>query len=276
MGLVGKKIRMGRIFNGDGRTFVITMDHGISLGSVRGLEDINATVKKSLVGDYKPDAILLTPAMIRHCYEDLAGMLGTIARIDGAATTIGPDVTDWRLISSVKESLSIGADAVCTMAFIGGEREAQNSEKVGKVSQACERWGVPQVVEALSPDIVSHHFKREAEWKWPDPDLVKLAARVSAELGADVVKSYYTGDPDSFREVVKGCPVPIIVLSGPEAKNPEGLFRIVQDAIVAGAKGVVMGRNVWGHKNSTDMVEAISRIVHEEETIEKALKIIGA
>jgi len=274
VGLIGKRIRLGRIFKQDGKTFVITMDHGVDLGPIKGLEDIKATVRKTLSGDYKPDAILMNPSMIRLCHEEIVGKLGVIARLDGTATTIGPDITDYRLFSSVEEALSCGADAVATMAFIGVERESQNSEKVGKISQDCERWGVPHIVEALPPEIIEYHFKPEAKRQWPTMDHIKFVDRVAAELGADVVKSYYTGDPDTFKEVVKCCPVPTIVLSGPGAGDPEGLLKMVHDVISAGAKGVIMGRNVWGHKDPVAIIKAISKIVHEDESVENAIKII--
>ncbi len=274
MGLEGKKLRMGRIFKEDGKTFVVTLDHGPSLGPVRGLENIRKTVRTILTGNYVPDAVLLTPSMIRNSFEEIIGKCAVIGRIDGTATIIGPDITDWRLFSSVEEALSVGADAVCTMAFIGVPREPENSEKVGKVSQTCEIFGVPHLVEALSSDIVEHHFKHEDTWKWPDPENIKFAVRVASELGADIVKTYYTGDPESFREVVGCCPAPIIVLSGPGAKDPRGLMRIIRDSIDAGARGVIMGRNLWGHKNPNSIAEAVYKLVHEDEVVERALKIV--
>ena len=276
MGLEGKKLRMGRIFKEDGKTFIATLDHGPSLGPVRGLEDVRKTVHTMLTGKYVPDAILLTPSMIKNCYEEITGKCAVIGRIDGTATIIGPDITNWRLFSSVKEALSVGADAVCTMAFIGVSREAENSEKIGKVSQKCEIFGVPHVVEVLTSDIVEHHFKHEDTWKWPDPEKIKFAARVAAELGADIVKTYYTGDPESFHEVVRCCPVPIIILSGPGAKDPEGLMRIIRDSIDVGARGVIMGRNLWGHKKPNAIAEAVYKLVHENEDVERALKKIDS
>lgn len=274
MGLAGKRIRLERIFREDGKSFVITMDHGVDLGPVKGLEDLEATVKKVLSGKYRPDAILLNPSMIRLCHADIAGKLGVIARLDGTATIIGPDITNYRLFSSVEDALMAGADAVATMAFIGVERESQNSEKIGKISQECNRWGMPHIVEALPPEIVEYHFKPEAKRQWPSVERVRFVNRVAAELGADVVKSYYTGDPDTFKEVVSCCPVPTIVLSGPASGDPKELLRIVRDVLDVGAKGVIMGRNVWGHKDPVAMVEAISRIVHGEETVENAAKLV--
>jgi len=272
--LVGKRMRLARIFGDDGKTFVIAMDHGVELGPVGGLEDIQSTVRNVLSGDYKPDAILMTPSMIRLCHEEMAGKLGVLARLDGATTTMGPDITEYRLLSSVEEASACGADGVTTMAFIGVKNEPQNLERVGKVSRECLKLGMPHIVEALPPEIVEHHFKPKAEWQWPDPEHVKFVDRVAAELGADVVKSYYTGDPDSFEKVVKCCPVPVIVLSGPGASDPNGLLAIVHDAMEAGAKGVIMGRNVFGYKDPPAMVKAISRMVHEDESIDNALKII--
>jgi len=275
MGLVGKRIRLGRIFKDDGKAFVITMDHGVDLGPVRGLEDIRGTVRKILGKEPVPDAILMNPSMIRVCHEEIIGKLGIVARLDGTATIIGPDITDYRPFSSVEDALMAGADAVASMAFIGVERESQNSEKVGMVSQQCERWGVPHIVEALPPEILDYHFKPKAKREWPSLDHVKFVNRVAAELGADVVKSYYTGDPDTFKEVVRCCPVPIIVLSGPEAGDPRGLIRIVHDVIDAGAKGVIMGRNVWGYRNPVAMTKAILKIVHEDASVEVATRILG-
>ncbi len=275
MGPTGKRIRSRHIFKQDGKTLIVSMDHGPTMGPVKGLEDLKATLKQVLSGEYKPDAVLLTPAMINLCYGELAGKVGIAARIDGGATIQGPDITDFRLYSSVEEALAVGADAVATMAFIGVEKESDCLEKVGMVSQECGAWGMPHIVEALSSDIIAHHFKREAEFRWPNPENVKFAVRVAAELGADIVKSYYTGNPDSFREVVRCCPVPIIVLSGPGAKNPEGLLRAIREMTDAGAKGVIMGRNIWGHRNPPAMVEAIAKIIHEDESVEKALKIIS-
>lgn len=275
MALVGKRIRLGRIFRNDGKTFVITMDHGVDLGPVRGLEDIRATVRKILEGDYKPDAILMNPSMIRLCHKEIVGELGLIARLDGTATIMGPDITNYRLFSSVEDALTCAADAVTTMAFIGVERESENSEKIGKVSQDCNKWGMPHFVESLPAEIIDYYFKPEAKRQWADPEHIRFADRVAAELGADVVKSYYTGDPDTFKEVVKSCPVPIIVASGPGAGDPKGLLKMVRDAMDAGAHGVIMGRNVWGYKDPSAMTKAISKIVHEEESFEKALKMIS-
>jgi fructose-bisphosphate aldolase/2-amino-3,7-dideoxy-D-threo-hept-6-ulosonate synthase len=275
MSSVGKKIRLGHIFKEDGKSFVLTMDHGVDLGPLKGLENIKATVKKCLGSEYKPDAILMNPSMIRLCHTEIVGKLGVIARLDGTASVLGPDITDYRMFSSVDEAIRIGADAIASMAFPGTARESQNAEKVGKISQECEKLGMPHVCETLPPEIIDYHFKSEAKRQWPSVEHVKFVDRVAAELGADVVKSYYTGNPDSFREVVECCPVPVIVLSGPGAGNPSELLKIVHDVMASGAAGVIMGRNIWQNEHPTALIEAVTKIVHEDLSLEKAKKIIA-
>lgn len=275
MSIIGKNIRLGRIFAGDGKAFVVTMDHGVDLGPVKGLEDFLDTLNKVLNARCKADAILMNPSNIRRFYQEISGKTGIIARIDGATTLLGPDITDYRLFSSVEDAIRSGSDAVCTMALIGVKKEAQNLEKVGKITQDCEKWGIPQIVEALPSGIVEYYFMPEAERKWPNPEHIKFASRTAAELGADVVKTYYTGDLDTFKDVVRCCPAPILVASGPGANDPEGLLHMVREVMDAGAKGVIMGRNIWGYKNLENMMSAINSIVHENATPEEAMNFLN-
>ena len=276
MASAGKNLRLARIFGEDGNTFVVTMDHGVDLGPIEGLRDVAATLKTVLGADCKPDAILMNPSNLRRFNQEIArAKVGTIARLDGTSTIVGPDITDYRCFSSVEDALRTGADAVCSMAFIGVERESENSEKIGKIVQECEKWGMPHFVESLPSEIVGYYFKSKAKREWPKPEPIIFADRVAAELGADVVKSYYTGDPDSFKEAVKCCPAPIIVASGPGADDPKGLLQIVRDVMDSGAKGVIMGRNIWGHRDPAAMMRAVYMIVHQGAAVEEALEFIS-
>jgi fructose-bisphosphate aldolase/2-amino-3,7-dideoxy-D-threo-hept-6-ulosonate synthase len=107
-----------------------------------------------------------------------------------------------------------------------------------------------------------------------DVEAVKLAARVGAELGADIVKTNYTGEVDSFREVVRGCLAPVVVAGGPRMENSEQVLQMVWEAIQAGAAGASIGRNVFQAQDPTKMVRAIARIVHEGYTASEAMKEI--
>jgi fructose-bisphosphate aldolase/2-amino-3,7-dideoxy-D-threo-hept-6-ulosonate synthase len=269
----GKELRMGRLFRPDSKRMVlITIDHGICIDPMRELNDMPGLVGRIVEGG--ADAILLTPGMARLAYRELAGSdTSLMLRIDGTATSLGPDLTNDELISSVESALRIGADAVATFGVIGVPREAQLARKIGMVSDECERWGMPQLTEVIPSEILIHQFKDRAERKWPsDPQVLRYSARVAAELGSDVVKGYYTGDPASFREVIEYCPVPYVVLSGPAGGDPEVFLGFVQEAIECGASGVSVGRNVWTHPNPTAMTRAICRVVHEGASVQAALK----
>jgi fructose-bisphosphate aldolase/2-amino-3,7-dideoxy-D-threo-hept-6-ulosonate synthase len=92
---------------------------------------------------------------------------------------------------------------------------------------------------------------------------VKHCARLAAELGADVVKTNYTGSIDSFKEVVRGTPIPVVIAGGPKMKSDSDLLKMVYDAMQAGARGVSIGRNVFQHDDVVGITKALGRIVFE-------------
>jgi len=270
---VGKKMRMSRLFNPKSKRMVlVTMDHGICINPMKEINNPSKVVQKIVEGG--ADALLLTSGIAKCAYKNLLGSnTSLMMRIDGTATSIGPDLTNDELIYSVEGALRMGADAVATFGVIGVPREAQLSRKNGKVSEDCEIWDMPLMIEMIPEEMLRHQFAHRAERRWPsDPEVVKYSARVAAELGADIVKGYYTGDKDTFREVIEYCPVPYVVLSGPASGDPDVLLRFVRDAMDCGAAGVSMGRNVWTDKNPASLVRAICQIVHENASLEEALK----
>jgi fructose-bisphosphate aldolase/2-amino-3,7-dideoxy-D-threo-hept-6-ulosonate synthase len=270
---IGKELRMSKLLHRESKRLVlITIDHGICINPMKEINDPAAVVGKVVAGG--ADAVLLTPGIARLVYRELVGTeTSLMLRIDGTATSIGPDLTNDELISSVEAGLRIGADAVATFGVIGVPREAQLSHKIGLVSDECDRWGMPQLTEVIPNEILTHQFQDRADRKWPsDPEIVQYSARVAAELGADIVKGYYTGDPETFRQVIEYCPVPYVVLSGPAGGDPEVFLGFIQQAIECGASGVSVGRNVWTYSDPTAMTRAICRVVHEGATVEEALK----
>jgi DhnA family fructose-bisphosphate aldolase class Ia len=108
-----------------------------------------------------------------------------------------------------------------------------------------------------------------------DVNNVKHAARVGAELGADIVKVVYTGSVESFKDVVNGCPVPVVIAGGPKMSSDEDIFKMVEGALASGASGVSIGRNAFQHKTPDKMVQALSKMVHKNATIEEAVKILA-
>ena len=126
------------------------------------------------------------------------------------------------------------------------------------------KWGMP---------LVAMMYPRGRKVKSEnDVEAVKLAARIGAELGADIVKTNYTGEIDSFREVVEGCPAPVVVAGGPKMGTNRDVLQMVWEAIQAGGAGASIGRNVFQAPDPTKMVRAIVKIVHENYDVEEALK----
>jgi len=272
---IGKEIRMGRLFNKkSNRMVLITIDHGICVSPMKEIANVKNIVREIVKGG--ADAVLLTPGIAKIVHEELVSTnTSLMMRIDGTATSIGPDLTNDELIYSVEGALQLGADAVATFGVIGVQREAQLSHKIGETAEKCDRLGIPMMVEMIPNEMLKHQFENKANRKWPsNSELVKFSARVAAELGADIVKGYYTGNPKSFKEVIEYCPVPYVVLSGPASNDLKVFLKFIKDAIECGCGGVSVGRNVWTYKNPAAITRAICKIVHENASIEEALKEI--
>jgi fructose-bisphosphate aldolase/2-amino-3,7-dideoxy-D-threo-hept-6-ulosonate synthase len=127
-------------------------------------------------------------------------------------------------------------------------------------------WGMPllAMMYPRGKKISSEH----------DVEVVKLAARAGAELGADIIKTNYTGDIDSFKEVIKGCPVPVVIAGGPKMSTTKDVLEMVRDAVEAGAAGTSIGRNVFQAEDPTKMVRAMAALVHGGEGVDEAMKLL--
>ncbi len=260
---IGKKIRIERIMHRDSRNmFIIPMDHGISDGPINGLINIAESINK--VADGGADAVLMQKGMITHGHRGYGHDVGLIVHMS-ASTSLGPDPNNKIQVCTVKEAVQMGADAVSIHINIGSETEAYQLHKLGAVAQQCDEWGMPllSMMYPRGKNIVNPH----------DPELVAHVARAGAELGSDVIKTLYTGDPDSFRQVVEGCPVPIVIAGGPKTNTDQEFLEMVRGAIDSGARGVAIGRNVFQHQNPTQMAKAISQIVHRNSSVEEALEM---
>ncbi len=264
MSEVGKKIRLERIINRDTKkTIIVPMDHGVSLGPIKGLEDMPTIINKIAEGG--ANAVLLHKGIVKQGHRGYGRDIGLIVHLS-ASTSLGPDPNNKVLVTSVEEAIKLGADAVSVHINIGADNEAEMLSILGKVAESCMNWGMP-LIAMMYPrgkKIKSEH----------DVEVVKLAARAGAELGADIVKTNYTGDIDSFREVVKGCPVPVVIAGGPKMNTAKDVLQMLYDAVEAGGAGASIGRNVFQAEDPTKMVMAMSKIVHEGYEVEEAMKVL--
>ena len=257
----GKTKRMKRIFRGDGKTVIVPMDHGATMGPVKGLVDMQETVNKIIDGGV--DGLVIHKGIASGVDTGRAGLIVHL----NASTDLGPDPNRKVLVCSVEEALRIGADAVSIHINVGAETEAEMLSDLGMTVDVCNDFGIPllAMMYPRGPKITSGH----------DPDLVAHVARLGAELGADIVKTNYTGSINSFEKIVKSCPVPVIIAGGSRVETMKDFLGMVSDSMKSGGAGVSIGRNVFQNDNPTLMVRALSSIVHLNATVTQALQILG-
>jgi fructose-bisphosphate aldolase/2-amino-3,7-dideoxy-D-threo-hept-6-ulosonate synthase len=259
--MIGKERRLRRIFRADGKSLMIPMDHGVSIGPVKGLVDLRGTVTAVVSGG--ADAVLVHKGWGR--LVDTEG-IGLIIHVS-AGTSNGPKPLHKVMVCSVLEALRLGADAVSTHVNVGSETECEQLESLGTLSDQCSLHGLPllAMMYPRGPKVVSEH----------DPSAIAHASRIGAELGADIVKTNYTGNVDSFRAIVKACPVPIVIAGGPRADSARDFVGMIHDAMAAGSKGVSIGRNVFQHESPELMTKALCGIVHGGSGVEVAMAVLG-
>ncbi|MBW1679152.1 MAG: class I fructose-bisphosphate aldolase family protein [Deltaproteobacteria bacterium] len=262
---IGKSIRLERIIDrNSGKTVIIPMDHGISIGPVEGLIDWKSTI--NAVAEGGANAIVIHKGLVETGHRRSGKDVGLIIHMS-ASTSLAPDPNSKVLVCKIEEAIRLGADAISIHINMGSEDEKGMLTDFGMVSREARIWGIPllAMMYTRGPKIKNQY----------DPALVKHAARVGAELGADIVKVPYTGSPDTFRQVVEGCFVPVVIAGGEKMDTDEDVLQMVKGCVDAGGAGVSIGRNVFQHRSPTKIVKAISKIVHNGVFVQEALKILG-
>ncbi|OFV66425.1 MAG: fructose-bisphosphate aldolase [Candidatus Syntrophoarchaeum butanivorans] len=264
MSEIGKMVRIERIMDRDSRNLVvIPMDHGISIGPTKGLLKMADTINRIAEGG--ANAVLLHKGMVKHGYRGYGRDIGLILHVS-ASTSLAPDPNEKVTVCEVEEAIRLGADAVSIHVNIGSETEPEQLMQLGYLAERCDYWGMP---------LLAMMYPRGKNIKNPhDPAVVAHASRAGAELGADVIKTNYTGDPDSFKDVVEGCPVPVIIAGGPKVETDLDLLEMIEGAMEAGARGVAIGRNVFQHDDPTLITRAICMIVHEGASAKEANEML--
>ena len=261
---IGKRIRMERIVDRkSGRSVIVPMDHGVTSGPIRGLVDMRRAV--NAVAEGGANAVLVHKGIVIAGHRGYGKDIGLIIHLS-ASTSLGPDPLNKVTVATVEEAMRLGADAVSMHVNVGAEKEADMLVELGETAMVCEEWGIPflAMMYPRGEKVKNEH----------DVEVVKHVARIGAELGADIIKTNYTGDPETFKEVVQGCPVPVIIAGGPKANTDAEVLKMVEDAVSAGAAGVSIGRNVFQHDNPANMTIAISKVVHEGISAEEAMEIV--
>lgn len=262
----GTSIRIERIINrSTGNAVIIPMDHGVTVGPIKGVGNIKAMADAVASGGADAAVVHKGAAIFGH--RGYGRDLGLIIHLS-ASTALGPDPNNKVLVATVEEALKLGADGVSVQVNVGAENEGQMLSTLGGVSRSCQEWGMP-LLAMMYPR--GKRIKDEY-----DPEAVAHAARVGAELGADLIKTSYTGDPDSFARVIEGCPVPLVIAGGPKVESELDLLLMVEEAIGAGARGVAIGRNVFQAVDPALATRRICAVVHQGMSAREAALIMAA
>lgn len=246
----GKEIRMRRIFKEDGKAVISALDMGLFSGTTPGLEDVRAITKA--VVDAGADAIICGPGWAQATADIYGGKCGLILRITGGVTKYSANPLTHKLAVSVEEAVAMGADAVMTMCFVGGESNPAEQEQIQLMKEVrweCHKYGMPFIPEYL-------HCNWEDQG---DADWIDACARAGFEYGADAVKILCSSK--DFDKVVAHCPVPVVMAGGPKSASLEDTL---QYAIDCGAKGCAIGRNVYGSDDPAARIKVLRKIVHGE------------
>ena len=250
----GMKNRMARIIKPDtGKTVMLAVDHGYFLGPISGLEEPRKTIEPLIP---YADALMLTRGVLRTSIDPKHD-IPIVLRVSGGTSIIGPSLAHEGVTTSIREAVRLNVAAVALSIFVGTEHEHETLINLSNLVNEAEEYGIPVLaVTAVGKELE----KRDARF-------LSLCCRISSELGAHMVKTYYC---DDFEKVVKGCPIPIVIAGGPKLETELDALKLAYDAIQQGAVGVDMGRNIWQSPHPVAMIRAIRHIVHENASVKEA------
>lgn len=260
----GKEIRIERILDRNTKkAVVVPLDHGVSMGPIPGIVDLKETVGK--VAEGGATAVLEHKGAIPHGHRAVGRDVGLIVHMS-ASSSLSLDPNSRVLVCEVTEALKMGADAVSIHVNIGADTEADMLRDFGYVSRECREWGMP---------LLAMVYPRGQKIKDSfDVDMIKRCARIAQELGADIVKTSYTGDIYTFKEVTRGVSIPVLVAGGPQMSSDREVLQMVHDSIEAGGSGTSIGRNIFQHSNVVGITKAISGIVFKDLDVDEAMKLL--
>lgn len=250
----GIQNRLARIIQPDDRRCVmLAVDHGYFLGPTSGLEDPRQTIEPLLP---HADAIMLTRGVLRNAVA-ASTHAPIVLRVSGG-TSILTELSNEDITVSIEDAIRLNVSAMALSIFVGSEFEKSTLVNLARLVDEGERYGIP----VLAVTAVGTEMTRDERY-------LGLACRIAAELGAHFVKTYYC---ENFENVVKSCPIPIIVAGGKKTPEMEAL-ELAKNAVSHGAVGVDMGRNIFQSDNPAGMIQAVRAIVHEGASTADAHRI---
>lgn len=240
----------------NGRAVMLAVDHGYFLGPIHGLEKPGETIKDLLPFT---DSLFVTRGVLSSCIpKDCSTPM--VLRVSGGPSVAGEDLANETIVTSIKEAIRHNVVGVGVSVFVGSQYETQTITNLAHTVSEAHDYGLPVLgITAVAKELQ----KREARF-------LALASRICAEIGADIVKTYYC---ENFEKVTSTCPVPIVIAGGPKFDTIQQALEITYNAIKQGAAGVDMGRNIWQSEHPVAIIQAIHGIVKHRLTVKEALDL---
>jgi putative autoinducer-2 (AI-2) aldolase len=249
----GMQNRLSQVIKSDGHCFFLAMDHGYFLGPTRCLEKPGQMVEPLMP---YVDALFVTRGVLRSSIN-AAESKPVILRVSGGTSIVGGNLSNEAVTTSVREAIRLNASAVGLSVFVGDVHEHQTLVNLGDLINECQEYGMPvMAVTAVGKELE----KRDARY-------LSLCCRIAAELGANVVKTYWC---EEFEKVTESCPVPVVMAGGPKCETYREVLEFVHDGMQRGAIGVNLGRNVWQDDHPVAAARSLQAVIHEGATPDQA------
>jgi putative autoinducer-2 (AI-2) aldolase len=255
----GMQNRLAQIFNPDtGHTVMLAVDHGYFQGPTSGLEEPGKTIAPLLP---HADALMPTRGVLRECVDPYT-QTSIVLRVSGGNSMVRSDeLSDEVITTSIEDAVSLNVAAVAVSIYVGSPHQKQTLQNLSDVVNQAVKYGMP----VLAVTAVGKDMARDARY-------LSLSCRIAAELGANMVKTYYC---EGFEDVVKRCPVPIVMAGGKKIPEKDALS-LTNNAMQGGAKGVDMGRNIFRSEDPVAMIKAVRAIVHQKASVDEAFDVFNS
>lgn len=265
----GKTIRLKRIFDQNGKAVISAPVHNLtSIDPFPGQIDVCKCVKESVKGG--ATAQVISKGFLKKCAEEWNGNIGILNYMFTYAA-LSPKPIQQVAITTVEESLRMGADGICFFVGLATEDDQYVIEMIGKVSEECDRHGMVLICEAEFPGF---YGSMEDNLEKYGSKYLKFTGRLCSELGADAISTNWPGSIDEFAELVDYVKIPVLINGGPKMDERDFLT-MIENSIKGGGKGCLVGRNFTEAHSTMKITRAASMIIKENKTVEEAVKEIN-
>ena len=272
---IGKRRRLSHIFNSNGKCIIVPLDDNLISGTITGIENIKTKLKQ--IETAKPNAILAFSGTLSIIQDYSIPII-----LNVTASTINSCHTNKVIVSSVEKAVKLGADAVAVHINLTSKYESNMIKNIGKISEECDKFGMPLLAIVYprgekfdsNGNIKDENYLQLKESHSEDyTNLVSHCVRLAFELGADIIKTQYTGTIDSFKQVIESAGGKPVVIAGGDKVDAKKLFTMTENAIKAGASGVSIGRNIFNRKDSDKIIYCLQKLIFDNLSAKDILNI---